>query len=76
MPPYQCFFSHFCKVACGATFALDVVLNWLTLRFVGSFFGPTPKLFISKWLPLYCEGEIPGPSFRFKGEKIWLWGCE
>jgi hypothetical protein len=34
------FFSHLCKVACGATSALHVVLNWLTFRFVGSFFWP------------------------------------
>jgi hypothetical protein len=64
---HQCFFLHFCKVACGATSALHVVLNWLTFRFVGSFFfGTTPKLLISKWLPHSCEGEISGPSFRFK----------
>jgi hypothetical protein len=36
---------------------------------LGVFFGTTPKLLISKWLPHYCEGEISGPSFRFKGEK-------
>jgi hypothetical protein len=34
------FFSYFRKVACGATSALHVVLNWLTFRFVGSFFWP------------------------------------
>jgi len=65
------FFLHFCKVACRATSALHVVLNWLTFRFVGSFFfGPTPKLLISKWLPHYREDEISGPSLRFKGEKF------
>jgi hypothetical protein len=44
MSPYQCFFFHFCKVACRATFALHVVLNWLTLRFVGCFSWPHSQI--------------------------------
>jgi hypothetical protein len=49
---------HFYKVTCEATSTLHVVLKWLRFKFVESFFGPTPKLFIFKWLPHYCEGEI------------------
>jgi hypothetical protein len=38
------FFFHFWKVACEATSALNAVLNWLTFRFVGSFFGAHPQI--------------------------------
>jgi len=55
--------SHICTAWCSTGEHLDLL---------GVFFGPTPKLFISKWLPLYCEGEISGPSFTFKEEKSWL----
>jgi hypothetical protein len=40
----QCFFFHFGKVACGATSALHVVLNWLKLRFVGNCFWPHSQI--------------------------------
>ncbi len=36
--PVSSVFFHFCKIGCGATSALYVVLNWLTFRFVGSVF--------------------------------------
>jgi hypothetical protein len=46
------FFFHFCKVACGTTSALHVVLNWLTFRFVGGFFFvPLPNY----WSPSGCH---------------------
>jgi hypothetical protein len=37
---------------------------------LGVFFGPTPKLFVSKWLPLYCEGEIFGPFSDLKEKQF------
>jgi hypothetical protein len=55
--------GHICTAWCSTGEHLDLF---------EVFFGPTPKLFISKWLPRYCEAEISGPSFTFKEEKIWL----
>ncbi len=71
--PEAVFFFHFDKVACGATSALHAVLNLLKLRFVGKcFLAPLPNNLSPSGSHFIFKGEISGPSFRFKGEKIWV----